>query len=125
MDIEWTGEKPVLGKVQSAQDKQRFRRRCGEKLCTILNGSEKRHTSLRTLVAQIETDENGHEPIVVMSEYGGGTYEITDMPFRTYRIYEERAPYNYERNSTVAQLVINEGGIPVRGWQGGQYAPRA
>ena len=59
-------------------------------------------------MAQIETDENGHG-IVVMSEYGGlGTYEITDMPFGTYRIYEERAPYNYERNSAVAQLVINE-----------------
>lgn len=61
-------------------------------------------------MAQIETDENGHG-IVVMSEYGGlGTYEITDMPFGTYRIYEERAPYNYERNSAVAQLVINEEG---------------
>lgn len=110
MDIEWTGEKPVLGKFSLHKTDRDSGAGVGEALYNIEMEVKNGTQSLRTLVAQIETDENGHG-IVVMSEYGGiGTYEITDMPFGTYRIYEERAPYNYERNSTVAQLVINEEG---------------
>ena len=110
MDIEWTGEKPVLGKFSLHKTDRDSGAGVGEALYNIEMEVKNGTQSLRTLVAQIETDENGHG-IVVMSEYGGlGTYEITDMPFGTYRIYEERAPYNYERNSAVAQLVINEEG---------------
>lgn len=110
MDIEWTGEKPVLGKFSLHKTDRDSGAGVGEALYNIEMEVKNGTQSLRTLVAQIETDENGHG-IVEMSEYGGlGTYEITDMPFGTYRIYEERAPYNYERNSAVAQLVINEEG---------------